>query len=86
MNDVLQGLLGNFVIVYLDDILVYSRTLEDHVKHLREVLTRLRQHKLYAQAPSTPSLHECRDDGATKGHPAHYIGNEDVAFLKRGAV
>jgi hypothetical protein len=35
--------------VFIDDILVYSENEEDHVKHLRIVLTRLRDHKLYAK-------------------------------------
>jgi len=37
------------VVVYLDDILVYSDNMEDHTKHVWEVLRRLRQHKLYAK-------------------------------------
>ena len=37
------------VIVYLDDILIYSDNLEDHKKHVREVLRRLRKHGLYAK-------------------------------------
>ena len=38
-----------FVIIFIDDILVYSKTDEDHVKHLRTVLQKLRDHKLYAK-------------------------------------
>jgi hypothetical protein len=41
--------MDSFVIVYLDDILIYSKSPEDHEKHLRAVLSALRQHKLYAK-------------------------------------
>ncbi|KAL0282359.1 UNVERIFIED_CONTAM: Retrovirus-related Pol polyprotein from transposon [Sesamum angustifolium] len=49
MNQVLHGFLNEFVVVYLDDIVVYSGTLAEHVEHLRQVLTRLREHELYAK-------------------------------------
>ncbi|KAL0305166.1 UNVERIFIED_CONTAM: Retrovirus-related Pol polyprotein from transposon [Sesamum calycinum] len=49
MNQVLHGFLDEFVVVYLDDIVVYSGTLAEHVEHLRQVLTRLREHELYAK-------------------------------------
>jgi hypothetical protein len=38
MNDVLYDLLDNFVVVYLNDIIIYSRDIEDHVIHLFKVL------------------------------------------------
>ena len=37
------------MIIFIDDILVYSKTEEDHVKHSRVVLQKLRDHKLYAK-------------------------------------
>ena len=37
------------MVVYLDDILIYSDNMEDHVKHVQEVLQHLRQHKLFAK-------------------------------------
>lgn len=40
--------MDEFVIVYIDDILVYSKTAEEHAKHLEIVLEKLREHKLYA--------------------------------------
>ncbi|KAL0287105.1 UNVERIFIED_CONTAM: Retrovirus-related Pol polyprotein from transposon.6 [Sesamum angustifolium] len=49
MNQVLHGFLDEFVVVYLDDIVVYSGTLAEHVEHLRQVLTRLHEHELYAK-------------------------------------
>ena len=50
MNDVLKDYLDDFVVVFLDDILIYSKTPEDHAEHLRKVLEKLRQHRLYAKA------------------------------------
>jgi hypothetical protein len=49
LNDVFHTHLDSFVIVYLDNILIYSRTIEDHLFHLRKILELLRQHKLYAK-------------------------------------
>ena len=49
MNSVLQPLLDRGVVVYLDDILIYSRTAEEHLELIREVLSLLRKHRLYAE-------------------------------------
>ncbi|GBG84008.1 hypothetical protein CBR_g37882 [Chara braunii] len=49
MNTMFQDLLEDFVLVYIDDILIYSRTLEEHMTHLRTVLQRLRDHGVYAK-------------------------------------
>jgi hypothetical protein len=51
MNHILRPLIGKSVVVYFDDILVYSKNLEDHVQHVREVLCILRHEKLYANLP-----------------------------------
>ena len=48
-NDVFRDFLDRFVIIYLDDILIYSRTLEEHERLVRQVLERLRQFGLYAK-------------------------------------
>jgi hypothetical protein len=46
VNEVLKDFIGNLVIVYLDDILVFSKTKEDHLRHLTLVMRRLHQEKL----------------------------------------
>ena len=47
MNQILQPYLRKFVLVFLDDILIYSKSLEDHQHHLQQVLETLRKHQLY---------------------------------------
>jgi hypothetical protein len=49
MNGVFRDCLDKFVIVFLDDILVYSKIEEEHEQHLRMVLRVLREHQLYAK-------------------------------------
>jgi hypothetical protein len=49
MNSVFMPELDKFVVVFIDDILVYSKNEDDHVKHLYTVLQRLRDHRLYAK-------------------------------------
>jgi hypothetical protein len=43
MNDILRDFLHKFVIVYLDNVCIYNRILEEHVEHLRLVLQRLKE-------------------------------------------
>jgi hypothetical protein len=49
MNRVCRPMLDRYVIVFIDDILVYSRSKEEHAGHLREVFETLRKEKLYAK-------------------------------------
>ena len=49
MNRVFKDYLDKFVIVFIDDILVYSQSETEHEQHLRLVLQWLREHKLYAK-------------------------------------
>ena len=53
MNMLFKNELDNFVLVYLDDILIFSKTLEDHIQHIRQALEKLKEAKLYAR------LHKC---------------------------
>nr|CAH66143.1 OSIGBa0114M03.1 [Oryza sativa] len=49
MNKVFMEYLDKFVVVFIDDILIYSRTREEHEEHLRLALEKLRKHQLYAK-------------------------------------
>jgi hypothetical protein len=49
MNSVFMQELDKFIVVFIDDILIYSKNPEDHAKHLHIVLQRLRDHHLYAK-------------------------------------
>ena len=50
MNDVFSNLLDMCIVVYLDDILIYSDDIRQHWSHVKEVLKRLRKAGLYAKA------------------------------------
>ncbi|GJY63343.1 reverse mRNAase [Tanacetum coccineum] len=48
MNDVFKSFIGKFVVVYFDDIHIYSKNKDQYLSHLREVFSTLREQKLYA--------------------------------------
>jgi len=50
MNHVLRDCIGKYVVVYFDDILVYSQSLDSHLSHLREVLLVLRNNSLFVNS------------------------------------
>ena len=50
MNDLLGEYLDKFVLIFLDDVLIYSANPQDHADHLRKVLGKLREHQLFAKA------------------------------------
>jgi hypothetical protein len=49
MNSVFMSELDKFVVVFIDGILIYSKSKEKHVQHLRVILQRLRDHQLYVK-------------------------------------
>uniref|UniRef100_A0A8C5PY86 ribonuclease H n=1 Tax=Leptobrachium leishanense TaxID=445787 RepID=A0A8C5PY86_9ANUR len=60
LNDIFRDILDTFLVIYLDDLLIFSRSLQEHEQHVRLVLSRLRQHKLYGKIEKstfeTPSI------------------------------
>ncbi|GBG77963.1 hypothetical protein CBR_g25894 [Chara braunii] len=66
MNRIFHDYLDKFIVVYLDDILIFSRTVEEHVEHLKTVLGLLRQHQYKV------NLEKC-EFGRTK---ILYLGHE----------
>jgi hypothetical protein len=65
MNGVLRDYLDKFVIVFLDDILVYSKSEEEHEQYIRMVLQVLREHQLYSKLSKCSFYQE----------QIHYLGN-----------
>lgn len=47
MNEIFRDMLHKFVVIYIDDILIYSSNLSDHINHVQQVLSRLHQYHLY---------------------------------------
>ena len=90
MNSVFMPELDKFVVVFIDDILIYSETTEEHVEHLRVVLSRLQEHKLYAKfskcefwLKKVPFLGHVLSDEGTSVDPskgARCIGVESTNF------
>ena len=75
MNSILRPYIDKFVLVYLDDILIYSNSLEEHLQHLRLVFETLRKHKLYARPV------KCVFNQPTVEFCGHLVGQGVVRLL-----
>ena len=51
MNDIFSDMVNVYVVIYLDDILIYSNNIDEHQIHVQEIFRHLRKHGLYAGAP-----------------------------------
>jgi transposase InsO family protein len=72
MHHIFDEKIGKYVLVYLDDILVYSKTPEEHVQHLRKVLEVLRQQKLYCR------LHKCHFNREEISYLGHLVSKTGI--------
>ena len=73
INKVFMEFLDKFVVVFIDDILVYSKDEEEHKEHLRLVLEKLREHQLYAK------FRKCEFWLKEVGFLGHVISGEGIA-------
>ncbi|GKD20293.1 putative mitochondrial protein [Tanacetum coccineum] len=73
MNDVFKPFLRKIILVFFDDILIYSKSLQEHVEHLKNVLEVMRQHQLYAK------LSECVFGSKQVEYLGHVISALGVA-------
>src|ERR1043165_4808358 len=73
MNKVFMEFLDKFVVVFIDDILVYSKNEEEHEEHLRLVLEKLREHQLYAK------FSKCEFWLKEVGFLGHVVSGEGIA-------
>ena len=74
MNDVLRPFLRRFVLVFFDDILLYSSSWADHLRHLRAVLSELRHHRLFVKRS------KCAFGVASVSYLGHIISEQGVAM------
>src|SRR5215469_14096607 len=72
VNQIFADFINKFVIVYLDDILIYSDTHEDHENHLRLVLQRMIEHKLRVR------VHKCRFLQSEVDYLGYFVGNGTI--------
>jgi hypothetical protein len=68
MNDVFMPFLDDFVIVYLYDILIFSGTWDEHVRHVKQVLDNFRREKFYVK------LSKCEFGKTTLVYLGHIVG------------
>ena len=73
MNSIFREYLDQFVVVYLDDIMVYSRSYDDHLKHLEIVFNKLKENQLYAK------LKKCEFMKTKVEYLGHIVSNNNIS-------
>src|SRR5271163_792015 len=77
MNDIFKKYLDQFVVIYLDDILIYSKTKEEYLKHVRLVLKKLKEHHLYGK------MSKCEFIKTKVEYLGYYISAEGISVDQR---
>ena len=72
MNDVLRPFLDEFVIIYLNDILIFNKSQEEHVMHVNKVLDVLRKEKLFLK------MSKCEFGKTSLVYLGHIIGGGEL--------
>ena len=72
MNNILMPFLDSFCCVYMDDVLIFSKDEESHLKHVEQVLEVLRQHKLYARP------HKCEFGVTSTRYLGHIVSAQGI--------
>ncbi|GBG81690.1 hypothetical protein CBR_g32685 [Chara braunii] len=87
MNDIFKDILEQYVFVYLDDILVYIRTLVEHLRHLCDVLDRLRRHGFYAKlSKSRFAQHKVNFLGHYVSHQGLHMDDAKITAIAESPV
>jgi hypothetical protein len=73
MNKVFMEFLDKFVVVFIDDILIYSKSVKEHEEHLRLIMEKLREHKLYAM------FSKCEFWLSEVGFLGHVVSKDGIA-------
>jgi hypothetical protein len=76
MNDFFREYLDEFVMAYIEDILIFSRTAEDHLRHVELILARLRQHQRFA------NMSKCEFNRASLPFLGH-VADQDGVEMKQ---
>ena len=76
INHIFRKILNKYLVVYLDNILIYSNTPEEHIEHVRTVLLMLREAGLYAK----PS--KCTFGASEITFCGHIVGNGKLQMLR----
>jgi len=76
INEVLSDYLDVFAFAYIDDILIFSNTLEEHHKHVRLILERLRENHLYVK------LEKCEFDVSEIDFVGHHLSGSGISMEK----
>lgn len=83
MNSIFGDCIEDFIVIYLDDILIFSESREDHLRHLRLVLSRLKEHQLYiGKKKFELMLEETEFLGLIVGESGVKIGDDRSALIR----